>query len=657
MKSWPSWRLVPWVIFLLVLPFREGSGSPEGLLVAHLVFLVALAASARSLACADRRLAGAAGVFLGIAALAGALGGYRYGSLLAVWDLAVVLGTLVAVEAAVRAEPAGTRLLLGAIALSGLLQAVAIAGAWAVSGLRTRGPGTLLNSDQAAAYLILAFWAAIAWTSMRGAAPRAWAPVASVIAALALGAAMLQGSRGAFLAMVAGGAVYLALRRSSMSARVQTAVVGLALGALTCAGTLIAYRFAVSHDPYRWDRLRLWSVALRVTREHLWLGVGPGVFTWMTAPFDLARADWPVRFAKHVEATHSDYLRIVAETGIAGAAAALALVALMLVRSRTAIRGRGAGDAALAAALAGLFTQAVVENLSARPAVTCTGALMAGILIARARGASLAEGTWPPAVSPGRAAAPTPPDARRGVRLLLYDGLLLWAGIVLVVAPYLGHRAFALFKEGGPRLGDRYAAAVWWSPWQPDYRAALAEAVLAGRTPRPADLAAGFGAIEEARVLKPVDSRYRLVRARLARAALASGGGSADWVRMADEDYTAAAALDPLRPQAHLERGWMHETLGDPATALQEADAALAAEPNSFEARRLRAVALVGVGRVGEARAEAAEARRRHAETAGIVPSNPYEAQVLRWDLDAWSALYARLNDDPGASSGSRNRR
>ena len=112
---------------------------------------------------------------------------------------------------------------------------------------------------------------------------------------------------------------------------------------------------------------------------------------------------------------------------------------------------------------------------------------------------------------------------------------------------------------------------------------------------------------------------------------------------MADEDYAAAIAWDPRRPQAHLERGWMHETLGNPSVALQEADAALASEPNSFESRRLRAVALVGLGRVADARAEAAEARRRHAETAGIVPSNPYEAQVLRWDLEAWSALDARL--------------
>src|SRR4029453_18461250 len=82
-SRWPSRRLWPWALFLLVLPFREGSGSPGGLLVAPLVFLVAMAAAAAPLAGVDRRLAGAAGALLTVAALAGALGGYRYGSPLA----------------------------------------------------------------------------------------------------------------------------------------------------------------------------------------------------------------------------------------------------------------------------------------------------------------------------------------------------------------------------------------------------------------------------------------------------------------------------------------------------------------------------------------------------------------------------------------------
>lgn len=641
------WRLWPWALFLLVLPFGEGSGSPEGLLVAHLVFLLAVASAARRGVVADRRLAGAAAAFLGAAALAGALGGYRFGSLLAIVDLAVVLATLVTVEALARVEPDGAVGLLPVVVVAGIVQAFAILGAWAANGFGARGPGTLLNSDHAAAYLLLAFWAALAGIPRRekpfeslsaGAGAGPWPNVFGAAAVLLLAASVLQASRGALIALVAGGTVYLVLRGRAMAPRVQTAVVAVALGVVACAGTAIAYRFATSDDPYRWDRLRLWSVALSVARQHPWLGAGPGVFSYVTAPLDLARAEWPVRFAKHVEATHSDYLRVLAETGVLGAAACLGLLVLIVARAWTAARRRGPVDAALAAALAGLLCHAAVENLSARPAVSYTGALMVALLLARTRADEDPQAAWDAAHQPGTA------STRRIAGRVLFGGLLVWAAIVLVVAPYLGYRAFMRFKEGGPRIGEHYAAAVYWSPLHSDYRAALAEAVLAARAPGPADLAAGFGAIEEARALKPVDPRYLLLRARLARAALVAGPGEADWVRMADEDYAAAVALDPLRPQAHLERGWMRETLGDPATALKEADAALASEPNSFEARRLRTVALVGLGRIDEARREAAEARRRHAETASLVPSNAYEAQVLRWDLEAWSALYARLN-------------
>src|SRR5262249_4793283 len=151
-----------------------GSGSPEGLLVAHLVFLLAMTASASALARADRALALAAGAFLVVAAVGGARGAYRYGSLLAVVDLAVGLGTLVAVGAAVRAAGAAAPLLLGVLVLAGLWQSVGIVGAWIANGFGVRGPGTLLNSDQAAAYMLLAFWAAIALLASRARATRGW---------------------------------------------------------------------------------------------------------------------------------------------------------------------------------------------------------------------------------------------------------------------------------------------------------------------------------------------------------------------------------------------------------------------------------------------------------------------------------------------------
>src|SRR5262249_18699006 len=98
----------------------------------------------------------------------------------------------------------------------------------------------------------------------------------------------------------------------------------------------------------------------------------------------------------------------------------------------------------------------------------------------------------------------------------------------------------------------------------------------------------------------------------------------------------------PHRPQARLERGWMSLGIGGASrtgVALAEADTALESEPGCFEARRLRAAALLGLGRGREARDEITEASRRHAGCKAIVPSNPYEAQVLEWDEAAWGRL------------------
>src|SRR5262245_1363961 len=222
--SRPSWRLLPWALLLLVLPFREGSGAADGLLVAQLVFLVAMGVSARPLARADRRLAGAAGGFLAVAALAGGLGGYRFGSLLAVVDLAGVLGALVATDALARQDEWAATALPCVVAPAGVWQAIAILGAWVVNGFGARTPGTLLNPDHAAAYLLLAFWAAIAATPSRASSRRrVMGLVLGGAAALLLAASILQASRGALIALIVGGGVFLVLRAAAMSPRVRTA--------------------------------------------------------------------------------------------------------------------------------------------------------------------------------------------------------------------------------------------------------------------------------------------------------------------------------------------------------------------------------------------------------------------------------------------------
>ncbi len=81
-----------------------------------------------------------------------------------------------------------------------------------------------------------------------------------------------------------------------------------------------------------------------------------------------------------------------------------------------------------------------------------------------------------------------------------------------------------------------------------------------------------------------------------------------------------------------VESGWMSLEAGRPEPALASSERAIGLEPSFFEARRLRAAALFDLGRADDARREFAEAARSRAAVSGIVPSDPYESEILAWN-------------------------
>ena len=621
-----------WIVFAVLLPFREGSGSPEGILAAHLTFLAAACVSALN----PRRLA--RGFFLAslaalaVAALSGAMGGYRFASLLALTDLGVVLGTLVLAEKDLRGGAGRGGPLLAAVALSGLAQALFIVGKAVASGLGERSPGSLLNSDHAAAYLCLCFWALMALEAPGFAA---WAK--NLAGAVLLAAAALQASRGALIALAVSGGLYLAMRWSAMSRRGRQIAVATSIVALVFGTVAVAHRISSTDDPYRWERLKLWAVSLRLAADNPLIGVGPGVFEYRTAPHRIEHADAVVRFSKDIEAEHSDYLKVAAETGLLGAIAFAALLILVIGRGLAAIRAGGGREAALGAGVAGLLTHMTVENLSARPAVSCTGALIVAALLSGGQREA------------GKDAGPDDPGARQGAwatRLVLAWGGAGAAALVLIVAPYMGYRDFQLSLAGGPQAAGRLSSAIFWSPFHPRYRAAFAGAVEARERPTPLHLRTAMLAVDDAIALKPVDPDLYLLKARLARKALSTARGDAipgAWAAMSEECYARAVNLDPRRPWARIERGWLLLASGRAADARADAEAALALEPNCFDARRLRAAALIEMNDPRGARAELREAERRRKALVDYRPINEYEGAVLRWDETGWREVEDRL--------------
>jgi len=83
---------------------------------------------------------------------------------------------------------------------------------------------------------------------------------------------------------------------------------------------------SIRDDPYVLNRLDIWSMSARMFRAHPWTGVGPDLFAEASPRFNFPQERGPARYFKIPESSHSDYWKVIVETGILG----LILVMLFL---------------------------------------------------------------------------------------------------------------------------------------------------------------------------------------------------------------------------------------------------------------------------------------------------------------------------------------
>jgi O-antigen ligase len=75
---------------------------------------------------------------------------------------------------------------------------------------------------------------------------------------------------------------------------------------------------SLQHDPYVFNRLDIWSMSARMFRAHPWTGVGPDLFSEAAKRFNFPQEKGPSRYGKLPESPHSDYWKVITETGLAG---------------------------------------------------------------------------------------------------------------------------------------------------------------------------------------------------------------------------------------------------------------------------------------------------------------------------------------------------
>lgn len=78
------------------------------------------------------------------------------------------------------------------------------------------------------------------------------------------------------------------------------------------------FYFSLKHDPYAFNRFDIWKMSLEIFRDHFYTGVGLDNFSEISKKYNFKQKKGPAHYFKIPRSPHNDYLKILAETGLAG---------------------------------------------------------------------------------------------------------------------------------------------------------------------------------------------------------------------------------------------------------------------------------------------------------------------------------------------------
>jgi O-antigen ligase len=281
-------------------------------------------------------------------------------------------------------------------------------------------------------------------------------------------------------------------------------------------------------------RVHFWRAALRIFRDHPWLGTGPGTFSAVHPQYQ----DDPRFYARDA---HNLYVQTLAETGLTGAVVLLwFLGALLALWLRTLARAQATEEYPLVAGvglgLAAFWLHSGLDMDWAFPAVPATAFALIGVLVWYDRRDAL------PSRRPGAVRAWWRP-------LTIAFLMVIAAG--MAQAGGIAHRAF-VDAQRHARAHDPAAAmvdftrAAGWNPLSGRYHAAVAAAALA--LPRP-DMDRAGAALRRAMAVDPANASHHV---QLGKGLMDHRPADPTARREAEAELRAALRLDPMnRPEAY----------------------------------------------------------------------------------------------------------
>jgi len=263
---------------------------------------------------------------------------------------------------------------------------------------------TFQNANFLGEYLVIVIGAGLALAF----AERRWRRALAVAGILVCGLALvLTYTRGSWLALaIAFGVALLAVEARYFWSLLAVGITG----ASVVPGFLVRLASSFSTEGTAGFRMRLWRIAGRAIAEHPLAGWGPGRFYDAFSATVAAHPELGVGYSMY--GAHNSYFTLLAETGLVGGLAFVALVA-SVVRSGVRAVARATEHvirleaAALTAGLGGFALNALTSNSFQHPQPAVFFWLVAGILggLALEVDATALAGAVAEAKAPGRWAA------------------------------------------------------------------------------------------------------------------------------------------------------------------------------------------------------------------------------------------------------------
>jgi hypothetical protein len=361
---------------------------------------------------------------------------------------------------------------------------------------------------------------------------------------MGLGTLVITASRGAWVGAAVGAAALVVLRvwprrrqwldapirARALIRRIGPARAGLTIGAvaLVAGGVILAILPALMTRLLAGDagRSELWQAGLQITADHVLLGGGPGSWPGLRPETVISNSSYAVLYTPH-----SSVIQVLAETGVAGLAAALILAGAIGQLAWSSIRSAPSAAVRIerelvAASLLAMAVHSLVDPMFHVPAVV----VLIALLVARLEVGEVAAANVPATADVASGRVPRSFQGA-GVAILVLTGVVML--LPIDVAMIRAQQGVDDLDAGRPRQArTELAAAIEGQDLAP-YRVSQAIALAAA-----GDRTGAIAALEAARRSQP----FTFIDAQIAQ--LQAAGGIPEAVETARR-VVAGGTYDP----------------------------------------------------------------------------------------------------------------